>query len=67
MASVEFDEQGSQFRPKAVFSQSQPTGLVGWLIKTGIIKDSSQGKRFLLGVVLFNIIVTIAIIYYFIL
>ena len=67
MSSVEFDEQGSQFKPHTVFNQSQPTGFVGWLIKSGIIKDPSQGKRFLLGIVFFNIIVTIAVIYYFIL
>lgn len=67
MSTIEFEEQGAQFKPQTAFNQSQPSGLVGWLVKIGLVKDQSKGKSFLMGVVAFNIIVTVAVIYYFVL
>ncbi len=70
MTNVEFEgdyRPPPRFTPGTGFSSSQATGMAGWLLKKGIIKDESQANGVLTGVVIFNIIVTAFVIYYLVL
>ena len=74
MSNVQFEED---FNPRQASSTNMQSGFVnpyaaqsakgmtGWLINKGIIKDESQGKGVLLGVVVFNLVVTLFVVYYF--
>ncbi len=77
MSNVEFENDFSPGQPSTsqqftsaqqnYYPQNNSTrGMAGWLLKKGIISDESQAKGILLGVVVFNVIVTIIVIYYFI-
>ncbi len=70
MADVEFEgdyKRTPQFTPSGALGQPQTSGMSGWLLKKGIIKDQSQAGGVLLGFVILNIIVTIFVVYYFLL
>lgn len=43
---------------------NQERGMIGWLIKHGIVKSANGANVILFGLVLFNIIITILIIVY---
>lgn len=72
MPNVEFE---NDYRPTARYTSpsslgmntSQHSGMAGWLVKKGIIKDESHAGTVLVSVVIFNIVATIFIIYYFLL
>ncbi len=50
------------------YSQNSSSGgMAGWLLRKGIIKDESQAKGILLGIVVFNILAIILVVYKFIL
>ncbi len=67
MSNVDFNVDQPQFRSRAVLGQPQRPGIVAWLLKKGIIKDESQAGGLLVGVVLFNIVVTGIVIYFYVL
>lgn len=74
MSNVEFEtdfEKGpSRFAPQQVnsFGQAKYGGVfTAFLIKKGIIKDESQAKVILIGIFLFNMVITSFIIYFFVL
>ncbi len=57
--------QGNFVNPYA--QQVSSGGMAGWLVKNGLIKEESQAKSLLLGVVIFNILITVLVVYFFIL
>ena len=68
--SVQFDTDSQgipKFTSRTVLGQAQTPGMVSWLIRKGIIKDESQAGGLLVGVVLFNIIVTGVVVYLYVL
>ena len=70
MSNIEFEtdqEISSQFKSRTVLGRPQVPGMAAWLMKKGIIKDESQAGGVLVGIVLFNIVVTIVVIYFFVL
>lgn len=76
--SVEFenDRRGTSFPPGSMMPgmipgmmPGQPQtgfGMAGWLMQKGIIRDESQAKTLLLGVVCFNFILMALIFYFFV-
>ncbi len=67
MSNVEFGSDQSQFTSRSILGQPQVPGMVAWLMRKGIIKNESQAGGLLVGVVLFNIIVTGLVIYFYVL
>lgn len=65
---VEFDtdNQSNRYTSRTILGQAQVPGMVAWLIKKGFIKDESQAGKFLMGIVFTNIIITLAVLYYFV-
>jgi len=63
--NIEFD-MDQRFTPRNIPNTSRATGMTGLLLRMGIIKDESQAGIVLIGLLLFNIIVTIAVLYYFV-
>ena len=80
MSNVEFDTdmqlnpRYAQQRPnspgqmqQSSLNQPQAKGMVGWLIKHGIIDSDAGARAILFGVVIFNFLVAAFIIYFFVL
>jgi hypothetical protein len=79
MANVEFDEDkfqygGTQGNQRQTSSSSQmiyniqssnPTGMVGWLIKKGIVGSENTAQYVLVGVIIINIVIAFIVIKYF--
>lgn len=76
MSNVQFEEDFNSRQPTSsnvqggfvnpYVSQSS-RGMAGWLVSKGIIKEESQAKGILLGVVVFNMVVTLFVVFYFLL
>ena len=68
MSEIEFDADNrqQQFTSRAVLGQQQVPGMAAWLMKKGIIKDESKAGTILVGIVIFNIIVTAIVVAVFI-
>ena len=62
MSNVEFEED---FKPEQYTQMNNPTGMTGWLLKKGIIKDESQSKMFLLGLLGLIVLITLFVLYKF--
>jgi hypothetical protein len=73
MSDVQFEEDFNTRQPTVggqggfvnPYVQKQAGGIIGWMIEKGIIKEESQAKGILLGVVVFNIVVTLFVVFYF--
>jgi hypothetical protein len=69
--SVEFESDlqrsQAQFASRSILGQPQVPSMASWLIKRGIIKEESQAKGVLFGIICFNFIVTGLVIFFFIL
>jgi len=74
MSNVQFEEDFSSRQPTSngvqnnfvnPYAQQSARGITGWMINKGIIKEESQAKGILLGVVVFNIVVTLFVVFYF--
>lgn len=63
----ESDQFQSQYRSRSVLGQPQVPGMANWLIKKGVIKEEASAGKILIGIVVFNFILAIALIYYFVL
>jgi len=61
---MEFEDQ--QFRPRYAQELPGQSGMTGWLIKKGIVKDASFANYILLGLVALFIIATISVYFIFI-
>lgn len=72
---VEFEEDKFEYSPQNKPQQAMPvfqggvapettthTGMVGWLIKKGIVKSENAGKFILLAVIGINILITAIVI-----
>lgn len=68
MSNVEFDtdQTQAQYTSRSVLGQPQVPGMASWLMKKGIIKKESQAKIILLGIVIFNVLLTAFLLYYFV-
>lgn len=64
--SIEFETDQERFKSKTAFGRKGTTGLSGWLIEKGIVRDEAQASSLLTIVVALNLILTGAVIYYFI-
>lgn len=62
----ESDQLQNQFRSRTVLGQPQVPGMASWLMKKGIIKDESKAGNILIGIVIFNFLLTAFLIYYFV-
>ncbi len=79
MSDIQFDTDQIQYsRPTRLVTNQQQLngvgfgsgggkGMAGWLVRKGIIKDESQAGGILIGVVIFNFILTGVVIYLFVL
>lgn len=63
--SVEFEVDQQKFKSKTAFGRKGTTGIAGWLIEKGIVKDETQASSLLTIIVALNLILTGVIIYYF--
>lgn len=74
-SGVEFEEDKFEYSPQNQTQQTAPvfqggvapdaathTGMIGWLIKKGIVKSENTGKYVLLAVIVINIIITFIVI-----
>lgn len=59
--SIEFEADYRGGPPKA-FMEKPATGIAGWLVRNGIAKTVALAKMMMLGVVLFNVILSAIII-----
>ena len=68
MSNIEFEtDQIPQFRSRQTLGSPQMPAMAAWLIKKGIIKDESQAGGVLVGIIMFNILLTAVVIYFFVL
>lgn len=61
MPNVEFEDQNISYSPRAMQAASRP-GMTGWLMKKGIVKNEQAAQKFLIGLVIFNVLATIFVI-----
>ena len=66
--SIEFDtdQQAREFVSRQMPGQSRGSGVTGWLIRRGIVKDENGAKPILIGIVIFNFAIAAAIVYFFV-
>ena len=74
MSNVEFEtdfEKGpSRFAPQQLnnFGQQKYGGTItSWLVSKGVIKDESQARGVLIGIFVFNMVITAFVLYFFVL
>jgi len=74
MSDVQFEEDFNSRQPTTngaqnnfvnPYTQQSTRGITGWMINKGIIKEESQAKGILLGVIVLNIVATLIIVFYF--
>jgi len=65
--SIEFDtdQQERQFTSK-ILGQPRESGITGWLIRHGIVKDEKGAKPILMAIVTINFAIAAAVIYFFV-
>ncbi len=68
MSSVDFDEQASSFnkyKSRTVLGQPSTPGLVGFFMRTGLVKSEEGGMKMLYFILFFCILATAFSVYYF--
>jgi hypothetical protein len=67
----ESDVQGnplySASGPGSMVSNKGPSGMVGWLIRHGIVRSDSVGKGILIGVIVIDFAIAGLILYFYVL
>ena len=63
MTNVQFEEEQQMFTSRRILGGAVMPGMVKMLIKTGLVKDSSQAKYILVGVVVVCILITVFVLY----
>ncbi len=51
---IEFDTDLKN-RSMPIYTNRAPSGLVGWLIRKGLVKDEARAKMLMIGVVIANV------------
>ncbi len=66
--SIEFDtdQQARQFTSRQFPGQSRESGIAGWLIRRGIVKDDAGAKPILIAIVVINFAIAASVIYFFV-
>lgn len=74
MTNVEFEtdfEKGpSRYAPQQINKLGQQKyggSITSWLVNKGVIKDESQSKAILIGILIFNMVITTFVLYFFVL
>ena len=65
--SIEFNTDQPQFKMRTDLNQRSGSGITGWLIKRGIVKDEASAKNVLLILIVLNFILTAFVIYKYVL
>lgn len=56
----------ANFTSRTVLGQPQVPGMAAWLMRKGVIKEESEAKTVLLGIMCFNFIVMGLVLYFFV-
>jgi hypothetical protein len=67
---VEFEQDyrpTTSYTSRTVLGQAQVPGMANWLLKKGVIKEESQAKGVLVGIMIINFIVMGFVVYKFVL
>ncbi len=67
---VEFEQDykpTTSYTSRTVFGQPQVPGMAAWLMRKGVIKEESQAKSVLIGIMIINFVVMGFVIYKFVL
>jgi hypothetical protein len=70
MTNVQFEEdfvskQTNVGGQAGLYARHTAGGITGWMMSKGIIKEESEAKKVLLGIVVLNMVVTLLIVIYF--
>lgn len=68
---IEFDTdmsaQQGRFTSRTILGRPELPGMAGWLMQKGIIKTETSAHSFMLGLIIFNLVVAALVLYFFVL
>ena len=63
--NIQFDTDQQQFKSNTNLNPSVKHGLIGWLLRMGIVKDEASANKFMIGIFIANVILILLIINFF--
>ena len=55
------------FTSRTILGRPELPGMAGWLMQKGIIKSETSAHGFMLGLIIFNLVVAVLVFYFFVL